>query len=68
VQPHSLNSFVQKGFRSFRIAPGCELEIQQLAIRINRTPQVTPFATKTNVGLIDVPIQACTTQMFLGSF
>ena len=53
--PDPLYSFVQKGLGSFRISPSGEAKANQLAVCINRTPQVAPFATNA-------------AQVFLGAF
>lgn len=63
MQPYTLNGIVQKGFCRLGIAPGCQSKVHQLAVRINRSPQVAPFATNPNIGFVDVTIQACTPEM-----
>ena len=63
MQPNTFNGLIQKGFCRLGIASGCQAKVHQLAVRINRALQVTPFATNPNIGFVDVPIQACTTEM-----
>ena len=58
MEPHALDRLVEKGFRRFRISPRGEAEVDHLTVRVNRAPEVAPLAACTNVGLVNMPVQA----------
>ncbi len=66
VEPNPLDSAVEKGFSGLGFPASGQAEINHLAIRINRTPQVAPLSNNTEIGLVHMPVDACTAQVFLG--
>ena len=62
VEPNPLDSAVEKGFSGLGFPASGQAEINHLAIRINRTPQVAPVSNNTEIGLVHMPVDACTVQ------
>ena len=63
MKSHALDRLVEKSLCCFCIPPGGEAEIDHLTVCINGAPEIAPFATDPNVGFVNVPIDACATQM-----
>lgn len=67
VQPHALDRPAQEGFGSLCIPPRSQSEVHHLTICIDCPPQIPPLTANTDVGLVGVPIDAGSAQMFLRS-
>jgi len=67
MEPYTLNSFVEKGLGRLGISPRSQAEVYHLTVCIDSPPQIASFAADTDVGLIDMPVDAGPAQMFLGS-
>lgn len=64
---YALDRFVEDGFGRLCIAPGGETKIDQLAIRIDRSPEIAPFTANSDLGFIYMPIEACSAHVLLGA-
>lgn len=68
MQAHTLYRLVQKGLSRLCI-PSCgQAKIDHLTVCIDGTPQVSPLPADTDVGLIDMPIDAGAPQVLFCSF
>ena len=67
MQTDTLNHLVEKGFGRLRISARGEAKIDHLAVGIDGTPEVAPLSADTDIGFIDMPVDACAAQMLLGA-
>ena len=55
MQSHAFIRFVEKGFSGLCFAPRGEAKVNHLAICIDGTLKIAPFATNADVGLVYYP-------------
>ncbi|CTQ33171.1 putative transposase OrfB [Jannaschia rubra] len=67
VEAYILDGLLQKGFGSSSITPCCQPEVDELASVFYGTPEVTPLAAYTNIGLVNVPIQPPPAAVIVGA-
>jgi hypothetical protein len=67
VEPDALDGLAQEGPGRLCVSSCGQADVNDFAIRIDRPSQVAPFAADADLGLIHMPVDACTAQMFLCS-
>lgn len=68
MQPDPLDGLVEESPGRPRVPSGGQSKIDHLTVRIDRPPEVAPFAFHADVSFVHVPIDACAAQVSLGSF
>lgn len=63
MEPHAFNRLVEKSLGCPRVASCGKAEVDHLAIRIDSSPQIAPFAADSDIGFVDVPIDTGSAQM-----
>ncbi len=57
VEPHAVDGLLREGFGGFRVPPGGQPHIDELASMIHGAPEVTSLAANAQIGLVDMPVQ-----------
>lgn len=68
VKPRVILGLPQESARRLCVPPGCKSEIDQLAMMIDRTPEIAPLSANSYVCFIDMPIEAAPAAPTKGSF
>ena len=63
MQAHTLNRLVQKSPGRFCIPPGRQTKVNPRAVCIDSAPQIPPFSTDADIGLIHMPLEAGAAQV-----
>jgi len=68
IQPGILAGLFQKRPCCLDVPPCCKTKINQLAMLIDSTPEVAPFAANSNIGLVHMPVQTSPRSVLESSF